>query len=308
MGREDDWAVIATELSPEALDAVCNFLHETGSVGLEQEDTDAGVTVTAYFRQADAQDALKALENYLTDLDALMPNCVRKPPTGASIVTEEWAVMWKENFHTLEIGRRLIVTPPWLPVKSDLREVIIIEPAEAFGTGSHETTQGCLELLERALADHSSATVPASVLDLGTGSGILAIAAVKLGAHPVLGVDNDIAATLSAQKNAELNGLDDMPAFRHCSLTDITDQYDIVTANLDLNTFRRYIDHVAQVARGRIIISGLTTPQWPEIRGEFLRRNFVLEHEFVTPEWMAGLFVRSSSEAGGNLEKRRNRR
>jgi ribosomal protein L11 methyltransferase len=122
-------------------------------------------------------------------------------PTITALADQDWGQAWREHFRPLRVGRRLCVAPPWdVPDASD-RLVLIIEPGRAFGTGHHGSTAGCLDLLERALEAGGVDTA----LDVGTGSGILAIAALRLGVARAIAVDQDPDAVAAAAANAELN-------------------------------------------------------------------------------------------------------
>jgi ribosomal protein L11 methyltransferase len=119
------------------------------------------------------------------------------------VADADWAAAWREHFRPVVVGRTLLVAPPWeMPVASD-RVVLAIEPGRAFGTGHHGTTAGCLELLESLVA----ADRPARAIDVGTGSGILAIAAARLGVTDVLACDMDSDAVAAAEVNAARNGV-----------------------------------------------------------------------------------------------------
>ncbi len=149
---------------------------------------------------------------YLTSLNAL-GLATAAAPTITALADRNWAEAWREHFRPLPVGRRLCVAPPWdVPEASD-RLVLIIEPGRAFGTGHHGSTAGCLDLLERALD-----TGPfEAAIDLGTGSGILAVAALRLGVAHVVAVDEDPDAIAAAGANAERNGV---AAHIDCRLAD----------------------------------------------------------------------------------------
>jgi ribosomal protein L11 methyltransferase len=126
---------------------------------------------------------------------------------------EDWLEAWKQHYHVLRAGRRIVIVPAWETYEPAAGEVVIrLEPGMAFGTGLHPTTRLCLQAMERYL------TPDDRVLDVGTGSGVLAIAATKLGAQSALGLDSDPVAVSVAQENARLNGMDHQITLRHGSL------------------------------------------------------------------------------------------
>jgi ribosomal protein L11 methyltransferase len=142
---------------------------------------------------------------------------------------EEWAESWKKHFKPMDIGQNLRVVPPWLAGQSDRIE-LVINPGLSFGTGNHFTTRFCLEQLDRFVPQSGAKTM----LDVGTGSGVLAIAAVKLGAEQALGVDFDPICVECSIENAEANGVADKTSFRQHDITTgwPEEKYDIVCANI----------------------------------------------------------------------------
>lgn len=142
------------------------------------------------------------VRDYLASLGAL-GLATPAAPTITALADRNWGEAWREHFRPLAVGRRLLVAPPWDVPVAPGRIVLIIEPGRAFGTGHHGSTAGCLSLVERAL-DGAGA---ARAIDLGTGSGILAIAAARLGVERVLAVDDDPDAVTAAVANADLNGV-----------------------------------------------------------------------------------------------------
>ena len=141
---------------------------------------------------------------------------------------EDWAENWKKYFKPINIGERLVIRPAWEPeTAQNGRTELILEPGMAFGTGTHETTRLCLELLSKYTTEQSE------ILDVGTGSGILAVAGVLLGAKRALGVDIDELSVKTAKENAKLNGVADKTEFIAGNLTDkVSGRFNLVTANI----------------------------------------------------------------------------
>ena len=195
---------LTVEAAEEASEALANFLWEQGAVGVVEE-TAAGAPsrVRAFFPATGDGEALATgVDAYLAGLRALG---LRAGPRArlAPLADEDWAAAWREHFRPVAVGSALLVAPPWeIPSGSD-RVILAIEPGRAFGTGHHGTTAGCLELLETLVGLER----PARVIDLGTGSGILAIAAARLGAGEVLACDTDPDAVTATSANAERNGV-----------------------------------------------------------------------------------------------------
>jgi ribosomal protein L11 methyltransferase len=195
---------LTVDTGDEATEALTNFLWELGAVGVVEEAVASAPTrLRAFFPAAAADTALAArLDTYLDGLRTL--GLAAGPRAAiASVADADWAAAWREHFRPIAVGRTLLVTPPWETPDSSDRVVLAIEPGRAFGTGHHGTTAGCLELLEALVA----ADRPARAIDVGTGSGILAIAAARLGVTDVLACDTDPDAVAAAGGNAARNGV-----------------------------------------------------------------------------------------------------
>jgi ribosomal protein L11 methyltransferase len=189
----------------DASEGLTNFVWELGALGVVEEEPVGGpARLRAFFPGAEDTAVLAIrVDAYLAALDAL-GFVGGVPARVAPLVEEDWAQAWRAHFAPFPVGRRLLVAPPWETPAADGREVLTIEPGRAFGTGQHGSTAGCLMLIE-AIMD--GARPPASALDLGTGSGILAIAAARLGVAGVLAVDADPDAVASAAANVDRNDL-----------------------------------------------------------------------------------------------------
>ncbi len=196
---------LTVDAGEEATEALTNFLWELGAVGVVEETAPhAPARLRAFFPATVNGEALVAgIDTYLDGLRALGlaagPRARIEPLADA-----DWSAAWREHFRPVAVGRTLLVAPPWeIPAGSD-RVVLAIEPGRAFGTGHHGTTAGCLELLEALVG----ARRPARAIDLGTGSGILAIAAARLGVADVLACDTDPDAIAATKANAARNGVE----------------------------------------------------------------------------------------------------
>ncbi len=195
---------LTVDAGEDATEALTNFLWELGAVGVvEEAASGVAARLRAFFAATAESTGLAArVDAYLAGLRALGLTA-GAAATLAPVADADWAAAWREHFRPIAVGRTLLVTPPWeTPAASD-RVVLAIEPGRAFGTGHHGTTAGCLELLESLVA----AERPARALDLGTGSGILAIAAARLGVPEVLACDTDPDAVAAAEGNAARNGV-----------------------------------------------------------------------------------------------------
>lgn len=190
------WYAVTVEIESEFADAVGSFLLDRGAPGLEIDERGATVAVTGHFTDPEVT---AAVEEYAAAIAGAGQASVR----NAVMAETDWEQSWKAHFPPLAIGARVFVHPPWVSAIPAGRVGIELDPGMAFGTGHHGSTQGCLA----ALDDLVTAAAAQRVLDLGTGSGVLAIAAIKLGAASALAVDIDPLACEIAADNARRNGV-----------------------------------------------------------------------------------------------------
>lgn len=252
------------------MDSINDFCIDHGSGGVVIDDSGVhAVRITAYFPIDQWPVVEGSWKSYLDGLREVFPELPIPSVTTTKLPYEDWATAWKSNFKPIELGERLIVTPPWLHPEPHGRIPIIIEPAGAFGTGIHETTQGCLVLLEEALNHLTCEDTTVRILDIGCGSGILAIAGKKLGASHVIGVDNDPFAIDSARGNAILNGVEDRVEFINKSLQECSQPAQIVLANLEHMTLLANRDKLVSLFSRFLVISGVPLDRWSEVKGSF---------------------------------------
>jgi len=248
--------------STETSDGLTNFLWEQGALGVVEEEA-PGVPprLRAFFAESKSSTGLlAAVADYRASLRVLGFRLAGDAEV-APLLDEAWASAWQQSFPPRLVGRRLRVLPPWLdgdgaepaPGAED-RVTVVIEPGRAFGTGHHGTTEGCLVLLEEALA----AAPGAAVLDIGTGTGILAIAALRLGAPSVVAIDLDPDAVSATRFNAERNGCAGLTV-RLAEPPEIDEAAPIVVANL---LTLSHLALAAQYARlvapgGQLVLGGM---------------------------------------------------
>ena len=191
----------------EAAEAVANYLIELGSEGVIEGERDLTkpasptTTVQGFFPLSCSQAELSvAVRAYLQKLRESFPSLGNPKLSFSEIHSDAWSEQWRGHFPPLPVGRNFLVLPPWeLPSIAPARIALMIDPSMAFGTGHHATTQGCLEAIEILCQQDGP---PTRALDLGTGSGILAIALAKLGTPEVWATDTDPIALEEAHKNA----------------------------------------------------------------------------------------------------------
>ncbi len=200
------------------------------------------------------------------------------------LVEVDWTVAWKQFFKPRRVGSRIVVRPTWEEFEVGATDVeIVLDPGQAFGTGDHPTTRLCLELLDATnLTDRS-------VLDLGCGSGILAIAALKLGASAVHAVDSDPIAADVTRENMKLNA-----CTLEVSVADRLDRrsYDVIVSNIISATLIRLAVEVSKAVRrgGHWIVSGIIEANWPDVRESAEATGFTLDEERHEDGWVAARF------------------
>lgn len=206
------------------------------------------------------------------------------------LIREDWAESWKEGFTAEQVSDRLLIRPSWEGVDPARGvEVITIDPGMSFGTGHHGTTRACLRFLDAALKESPSATVA----DLGCGTGILSIAAVKLGSARVEAIDLDPAAVHVAEENARLNGCPGLIDFRVADLSTLDNMTArIVLANILAPVLIRYSEIVSRTVEsgGRLVLSGILTRQFNEVSETYADKGFTLIDSVTLDEWTSGIF------------------
>ena len=291
-----NWNTIEITTSKQAEDSITGFISETITRGFQIEDLSPGtVKIVVYLKDEEWTLSGFKIRTFLNNINKFFPNIPTPEVTVNQLKYENWAVAWKDNFKPVKIGSRLIVAPPWDKLKKlGDRIPVIIEPAEAFGTGTHETTQGCLNLIELALENIVSDSKRVSLLDIGCGSGIISIAAFKLGAAPVLAIDNDPIAVESAKKNLALNDLEGVIEIKLAELDSISDSADVVVANLDFVTLTSHLEILTRSFKEYLIVSGVIKSKWASLIGIFQNSGLCVTNQIIGKEWGAGLFEHES--------------
>jgi len=230
------------------------------------------------------------LEESLWHLSQIQP---LPKPEYRTIPEQDWMSAWKEHYRPIPVGEKILILPPWLESTYPDRLVIKIDPSMAFGTGSHPTTQLSLALMEKYVQ-------PArNVIDVGCGSGILSIGAVKLGATSVLAVDIDSASVRATNENAAANGVDDMIFTALGSVAEILQgqytlrQAPLVVANILAPVIVRLFneDMAKLIAPGGIIIlSGILIEQSTEVEAEAESHGLKLLEHLTMGDWIALAF------------------
>lgn len=312
-----EWAEVSFRTSHEAVDAVSSLFGEAGASGTviedpalineyihsglwdytdipEQKDTSV-VTVKAYFAADDSLD--EKLASIRAGLDAVAARGVDMRPAElltARVQDEDWANSWKKYFHTDKVGERVVIQPSWEEYEPQPGEVVLrLDPGAAFGTGTHPTTSMCLRAMEKLVKPGMT------VFDVGTGSGVLAITAAKLGAKEVWAVDYDATAVRVARENIEANGVSDLISTAKSDLfSALPGKAGLVTANLIADLVIRLLpDLGAHLEKdGALLASGIIESRAQEVREAADAAGFFVAEDFEEKEWHA-MVIRRRSEA-----------
>ncbi len=297
------WLELTVQAHPEAVEPVSELLsrYAPGGVAIEEpiELLDEGqayhvlenqpVNVHAYLPiDGSEQEACQRVSEGLWHLHSLCTQFVGTLQTRI-VKEEDWANAWKDYYYVTHIGQRLVIRPSWRAYTPQDDEVVIeLDPGMAFGTGQHPTTRLCLEQLER----HMRAGM--RVLDVGTGSGILALAAAKLGASSVYCIDNSPVAVESARANAAANNLSDKITVAPGTLDEeraarMEGQYDIVTVNILAHVIGDMASQLAHVlaSGGLLIASGIIEAHLPEAEQPLLATGLQLIEHPMIDDWIA---------------------
>ena len=287
-------------------------------LGPEDPGTAAGpITVRAYL-PVDEQ-----LEERRHNLEQALYYLGRIQPLPAAafrpIADQNWMEAWKEHYHPIPIGRRLIILPAWLDSPEPERVAIKIDPGMAFGTGTHPTTQLCLELLEeivesrvskvgnRERDDSRFSNLGFRVIDVGCGSGILSIATIKLGAQAALGVDIDAESIRNSRENADTNGVGDELVLGVGSVQEVLEgrfpwkSAELVLANILAPVIIRLFDAgLAELAEpgGTLILSGILEEQSQGVIEAGERKGLRLDDRRQMGDWVALAMSRLSERSG----------
>ncbi|GAB2703603.1 50S ribosomal protein L11 methyltransferase [Paenibacillus thermoaerophilus] len=317
------WTELTIRSTEEAVEMIANRLHELGAGGVSIEETgslnrkrdtslgqwyefdlndipEGEAVIKAYFNENEDVAALEAdLRPFLAMLQDEIGIDIGQGTLEARIVDDEdWADAWKQYFKPLRVSERLTVKPTWEEYEAGPGELVIeMDPGMAFGTGTHATTALCLRTLERVVkpGDH--------VIDVGTGSGILAVAAAKLGAERVLAVDLDPVAVSSAKENSRLNGMSDRIVVLESDLLQVLRRSEagetaselgvklpvqVVVANILAEIILLFIGDVYEALQpgGRYIVSGVITAKAEQVENGLRERGFVIESREEDSDWV----------------------
>ncbi|XXM73690.1 50S ribosomal protein L11 methyltransferase [Lysinibacillus sphaericus] len=304
------WSEISILTTNEAIEPVSHILHESGASGVviedpfdlikEREDMfgeiyqlnpddypSEGVLVKAYLPvNSFLGETVEEIKQGITNLVTYDIDIGENKVEISEVNEEEWATAWKKYYHPVKISDKFTIVPTWedyTPVHSD--ELIIeLDPGMAFGTGTHPTTVMCIQALERIVKPGDS------VIDVGTGSGVLSIAGAMLDASEVKAYDLDEVAVKSARLNVKLNKVQDRVSVDQNNLLNgIAGQADVIVANILAEIILRFTEDAFELVKpgGYFITSGIIQPKKQEVKEALEHAGFLIEEVMVMEDWVA---------------------
>jgi ribosomal protein L11 methyltransferase len=307
----EKWLKIEITASAELMDALSNFLEETGAQGVFSESIlppgandfpePAEIEVINAFFPADirSEKRISAIRKYLKSLEEIFPDS-DAPVLATEIITDpDWGEQWKKYFKPIRVCKNIVVKPTWERYTPDSRDIVVeIDPGMAFGTGQHASTRMCMEAIEDIILKNRS-VAEWKVLDVGCGTGILGITAAKMGAQDVICVDNDPKATEIAAENAVINSVEDRLRIFNEDAAKIRQPRNLIIANLTAKLLLKLHAHLVRLLMpgGYLIISGIIESDVPAIEEHFIVAPLVTYNLLTEKEWVC--YVLKSNPADG---------
>ncbi|WP_010270399.1 50S ribosomal protein L11 methyltransferase [Paenibacillus senegalensis] len=313
------WYEVTVHSTEEAVEMISHFLHELGAGGVSIEesgslnrprDTSLGqwyelplndipegeAVIKGYFPEGqDMEQLLSQLKTSISLLTGFGIDIGAAQVEMALVDEEDWANAWKQYYKPIQISDRLTIKPTWEPYDAGEEEIVLeLDPGMAFGTGTHATTALCLRTLDQWIQGGER------VIDVGTGSGVLAIAAAKLGAEHVLALDLDPVAVSSATDNAALNGLEKQITVKESDLLGVLKEQqngapgpfklpvDIVVANILADIILLFVKDVydALSPGGLYVASGIITAKQDQVERKLVAEGFAIEQIQHEQDWV----------------------
>lgn len=268
------------------LDLFGNFLVENGCKGYIIEDNIKGkVILKGYLKEKSRANALvEKINKYTDSLDEINKSHIEIELELNRIKEENWSKKWRESFKPIQVADKIVIKPSWIKKEFPKKIVIEIEPKMAFGTGEHSTSRLCLKALDRYVSPGDK------IIDLGTGSGILAIASAKLGASRVLALDIDSDAIANAKENITKNKVRRIVDLRRGTLDEKIpgNYFDIVVANLTRAEIIKLFDKMssALTENGLLILSGIQNKEKKKMEEFLLRESLLIKEDLSEEGWV----------------------
>ncbi|MFB5662114.1 50S ribosomal protein L11 methyltransferase [Alteribacillus sp. HJP-4] len=309
------WTEFRIHTEQEAVEPISNILHEAGASGVVIEDSEdlirnwngaedeiydlsendypaEGVIVKAYFPVTSfAAETAGELKQTISNLAEHNIKLGKNQVSLSEVHEEDWADAWKKYYKPVKVTKTITIAPSWEnyhPVSTD-EHVIELDPGMAFGTGTHPSTVLALQGIEHAVESDDT------VIDVGTGSGVLSIASAKLGAGRVLALDLDETAVKSASENVKFNKVNDnITVKQNDLLLKIDNKADIIVANILAEIILRMIDDAGRLLKtgGKFITSGIISRKKEDVKEALLSKGFIIEETLEMEDWAAFIAIK----------------
>lgn len=304
------WLKIEISAPPELMEALGNFLTESGVQGVFQE-SQSSQAVGSDFPEPVAEDILKAyfpldnrsdkklaaLQKYIDSLAEIFPDLEKPSFTTETICDPDWGEQWKKYFKPIRVSNNIVVKPTWERYTPSSRDIVIeIDPGMAFGTGQHASTRMCIEAVEDIIMNDRSIK-EWKVLDVGCGTGILGITAAKMGAQDVLCADIDRKAVEIAGENAAINDVRHAVRTINKNLAAIDKPRNLIIANLTSNLLLTHRQHLTQLLMpdGYMILSGIIEQDAGKVAQEYAATPLELQRTITEKEWVCYVLKKTSA-------------
>jgi len=307
---KEQWIEIVISTPEELIDSLSNFMIELGTQGVFQEEPDHNSfndaptyknkeELKAYLSPgAEAERKISSLMAYMDSLHEIFPDLEKPSFVTHTIIDPDWGEQWKKYFKPLRVSKNIIIKPTWERYQRGGRDIVIdIDPGMAFGTGQHPSTQLCIVAIEELLLkDRSFETW--DVLDVGTGTGILAICSAKLGSERVVAIDIDEKAIEIAAENVAINEVEDRIEILSSDIAGYKGKFNLIVANLTANTLIKMRSHILKmvVPGGYVVASGIIDQNTEAIEEHFATKEVAIHDIKSEKEWFCYTFKKQDKK------------
>ncbi len=290
------WLEISLQADPALHEPLSSFLFDLGCTGVVSEDFHDR-TLKAYLPfQQDLEEIRNRIALYLQDLKEIFPEVPSPKLRFNKVDDQDWSLNWRRFFRPARVTPTLLILPAWEPVpETGSGHIILMDPGPAFGTGQHPTTRMCLEAMERVRLRRRW-----TLLDVGTGSGILAIYGIKLGAEKVMAIDTDPEAIRWAGENMRLNRVAGSIDLSPGPVEQVREEFSLVCANLILGEIVRLMPCFSRLveAGGGLVLSGILKSQVREVSGSLYRHGLQEYETLHREEWACVTALKGAEKEG----------
>ena len=302
------WAEFSIHTTHEAVESIANILHEAGAGGVIIEEPEGiektwehleiekdffpenfpkeEICIKAYYPvNSHLMETIEQIKLEINNLIIYQINIGKGSILISEVHEDDWATTWKQYYKPMKVSTKFLVVPAWEKIAPENNQLIIeLDPGMAFGTGTHPTTVMCIESLEKVIKGNEE------IIDVGCGTGVLSIAAAKLGAKNILALDLDDIALESAERNIILNNVQSMVKVqRNNLLNGINNKADIIVANILAEVILQFTSDVARVLKhnGIFITSGIIQTKEQIVKESLEKEGLMVIETLYKEEWVA---------------------